>query len=107
MRNLCKTTIITIDTIKMLFQSTLLEKKLKTSDSCSMKKIDRIMNTKQKLDLSEIKSVEESKNAWLFKEKLESRVIKLTVSGKMLIIFSMNLLRIERRKLETKMKSID
>jgi hypothetical protein len=61
--------IITIDMIRMLFLSIPSEKKLKTSDSFSMRKIDPITSTKLKLGQSETKSAEESKNVLLFKEK--------------------------------------
>ena len=57
--------------------------------------------------LLEIKSVEESKNALPFKEKSALRVIKPTLSERMLIIYSMSLENLERRRLVTKTRSID
>jgi hypothetical protein len=55
-----------------------------------MKRIGVIMNIRQKSVQLEIKLVEENKNALLSKEKLESRVTKLMVLEKMLIIYNMN-----------------
>lgn len=67
----------TIDMIKTLFLSTLLEKRLKTLDSSSMRKIGQIMNTKLRLDQLEIKLAGGNKNVSLSKERFPLSLIKL------------------------------
>lgn len=99
--------IITTDTIKTWFLSINWEKKLKTLGFFLMKRTDLITSIKPKLGPSEIKSAGESKNAWLFKEKSVSRVIKHMDWEKMLTISNMSWLRIEKKKREIKMRSID
>ena len=82
--------ITTIDMIKMLLVLMLSERRLRISGTYSMKRIDLITNIKLRLDPLETKSVEENKNALLFKKKLVLKLIKLMPLEKMPIICNMN-----------------
>lgn len=107
MRNSCKIMTTTTDTIRMLSASTLSERRLRTSDSSSTRRIGQITSTKLKLDLWETKLAEESKNVSPSKEKFPLSQTKPMAWERMLITYNTSLLNSEKRKPRTKMRSID
>lgn len=69
-----------------------------------MRKIDQTTSIKLKSQLSEIRSAEESRNAWHSLGRLAQRLIRLIVSEKTQIIFSMSWPKWGRRRQRTKIK---